>query len=576
MKKFIQKFTGSKDSSSGNSTTASEVPLRLLTLGGGGMATKNLTIYEYEDEILAVDYGIGFPEGDDYGVDYLIPDMTYLLENKHKVKALFISHAHADHFAAVPHLLKQLNIPVYGNKLTLGYLDKMLEEKQNKSLRDNVSFNLIKPGDNIDFLNFKVSTFNVNHSVPGSLGLIIDTPQGKFVHMADYKIDESPILDKPIDVNFLKEIGSSGVTCLLSDCLGSLQKDKVPSEATINETFPKVFSEFKDKQLFITTISSNISRMYQIIDAAAQAGRKVVPTGRSIDQTIQIATDAGYLPFGPDFYLDLKHASEYDQRNIVYLIAGCFGQPGSALSRLSLGEHRDIQLEKGSVLVYSAEPHPPGVDVDVERVNDNMILRGADVIDFHTTEHLHVSGHGHQPSLSTVAKAINPKYFIPIGGTAHQMRGYKNMIGEIGLNKNNVLEMGEGHIVEFLKGQISFKEPLEVKEFIIDGTAINPVVIRDREMLSTEGVLVVIVPMRKDTKEFIGNVDVVTRGFIYVKESRVLMGKTRDFVTKLIEKNNKDKKDWPTLKHSVEKQLKKFLYKQIGRDPLVIVHSIFV
>lgn len=551
--------------------------LKLISLGGGRMATKNLTIYHCGDDIIAVDYGIGFPEGDDYGVDFLIPDMTYLLEHANNVRALFISHAHADHFGAVPYLLKKLNIPVYANKLTLGYLRRMLEEKENKELVGHVKFNLFESAyPEVVIGNFRVKAFDVNHSVPGSLGLVINTPEGTVVHMADFKIDQTPIIDKPFDMSVLNRLGEDGVLCLLSDCLGSLQQTPIPSEQTLNQTFPTLFSQLEGKQVFITTISSNVSRMYQIMDAAVKHGRRIVLVGRSIDQAVEIARQTGYLQFSDDHFVDIKKASDLPQGSVAYIVAGCFGQPGSALSRLSLGEHRDITLEEGSVVIYSAEPNPPGVDVDVDRVNSDLVLRGADILDRNTTEHLHISGHGHQQDLAQVALALKPRYFIPIGGNPHQMRGYKKLMGKIGLNGANVFELPEGGVVNFKNGTAQQGDTVEVKDLIVDGTIINPIVVKDREMLSTEGVLIAIVPVDSQTKKFIGKVDIVTRGFIYVKESKALMGMARDVVTKAVEKNAKNKEDWTQSKHKIENQLRKFLYKETGRDPLIIVHSIFI
>ncbi|OGC46351.1 hypothetical protein A2V49_03590 [candidate division WWE3 bacterium RBG_19FT_COMBO_34_6] len=548
--------------------------LKFISIGDG--VTKNLAIYEYNQDIIAVDYGIGFPEGDDYGVDFLIPDMTYLLENSHKVKGLFISHAHADHFAAVPYLLQELNVPIYASKLTQAYIQKMLEEKQFKSIKDGVRFHLFdSTTEEVTVGVFKVSAFNVNHSVPSSLGIKIDTPQGRIIHMADFKIDMTPVLDKPIDLEKIEQYGKEGVLCLVSDSLGSRTKGFVPSEKSLDQTFPEIFRRYEGKQLFITTISTNLSRMYQIIDAAMKVNRKVVPTGRSIDSSVKIARDLGYLPFPEDCFVDIKKAGDYNQRDIVYLISGCFGQPGSALERLSRGEHHDIFLDQGAIVVFSAEPSPPGVDVDVERVSSNFIECGAEVIDHTNMEHLHVSGHGHQDELSRIASLIKPKYFIPNGGTPVNLHAYANMVVAMGISRSNVFELREGEVVEFKNSNAKRGKTVEVKDLFYDGVSLSPVVIKDRELLATDGVFVVVVPIDKDSKE-VSKVDVVTRGFVYVKESKALLGSSRDVVNKILEKNGKNINDWGSVKNKIEKEIQKYLYKQTGRNPLVIVHSIFV
>lgn len=550
--------------------------LRFINIGDS--VTKNLTIYEYGDDIIAVDFGIGFPEGDSFGVDFIVPDMTYLLENSHKVKALFISHAHADHFAAVPYLLQQFNVPIYANKLSQEFIKLQFKEKQFKNLKDSTKFHLFNGAtEPVQLGAFRVSAFNVNHSVPGSLGLAIETPEGTILHMADYKIDQAPVVDPVIDLQKIEEWGNKGVLCLASDSLGSKTEGFVGTESSLNNTFPDIFNKYSHQQLFITTISSNISRMYQIIDAAIKAGRKVVPVGRSIDQSIKVATNLGYLPFSQDSYLDDRKASDVPQDSVVYLIAGCFGQPGSSLSRVSLGEHNNVSLQEGGIVIFSSEPNPPGVDVLVEKVISDVILRGGEVIDHRDRDDLHVSGHGHKEDLLKVARLAKPKYFIPIGGSVNHIHSYGKMVQQnLGVKKYQIFEMLEGDVVEFFGGDARKGNRLEVTDLLIDGKSLSPVVVKDRELLSTDGVFVVIVPVSSETRKIIGSVDVVTRGFIYVKESKVLMGKSKDLVNKVLDKNGDEIRDWGKLKHKIERDLQKYLYKQTGRNPLVMAHSIFI
>lgn len=552
-----------------------DVPLRFI--GIGDSVTKNLNVYEYGNDIIAVDFGIGFPEGDSFGVDFIVPDATYLVENAHKVRGLFITHAHADHFAAVPYLLQQLNVPIYANKLTQEYIKALFEEKEFKNLKDATSFHLFNAStEPVELGPFKVSAFNVNHSVPGSLGLAIDTPQGLIIHMADFKVDFSPVIDSPIDFGALVEFSKRGVTCLVSDCLGSKSEGFIKSERSLDGTFPDIFKEYERKQIFITTISSNISRMHQIIESAIKYNRKVVPVGRSIDQSIKIARNLGYLPFSDDAFVDLKKAEEFNQENLVYIVAGCFGQSGSALDRLSMGEHQDLSFEKGAVVIFSSEPNPPGVDVEVERVESNLILLGVEVVDHTHRDDLHVSGHGHKGDLSLVASILKPKYFIPIGGTAVHLNAYRKMIGDMGYNKETVFALQEGDVVEFRGSKASLGERVPVTDMYIDGVGLSPVVIKDRETLSTDGVFVVVIPMKKDAAAIAGKVDIITRGFVYVKESKVLMGRAKDIVNKITDKVGPEGADWGSVKNKVEKEMQRFLYKETGRKPLIIVHSLFV
>jgi len=524
--------------------------LKFIAIGDG--VTKNLTIYEYGDDIIAVDFGIGFPEGDSFGVDFIVPDMTYLLENSHKVRGLFISHAHADHFAAVPYLLQELNVPIYTNKITQEYIKAQLNEKAFKSLKEGTRFHLFDGTTApVELGPFKISAFNVNHSVPDSMGIVIETPEGTILHMADFKIDNSPVIDPVIDLKTISALGEKGVLCLASDW-------------------------YPHQQIFITAISSNIARMHQIIEAAGKAGRKVVPTGRSIDHSIKIARNLGYIPFGDECFVAADKAMDLPQDTLVYIIAGCFGQSGSALDRLSLGDHRDISLQDGSIVVFSSEPNPPGVDVDVERVVSGLILAGAEVVDHHDRDDLHISGHGHRGDLSKVASLVKPRYYIPIGGGVRHIHTYANMIGKMGIDKNRVFELQEGDVVEFSRGRARLGKRLEVNDLFIDGVGVSPVVIKDREHLATDGVFVIVIPVSQRDRKVVGKVDVVTRGFVYVKESKALMGQTKDKVNKILEKNGRSVADWGGLKSKIEKDVRKFLFKKTGRKPLVITHSIFI
>ncbi|EKD99549.1 MAG: hypothetical protein ACD_22C00234G0008 [uncultured bacterium] len=552
--------------------------LKLIAVGDG--VTKNLTVYEYGNDIIAVDYGIGFPGTDDIGVDFIIPDMRYLLENSHKVRGLIITHAHADHFGAVPHLLKELNLPIYANKLTQAYIQNELEEKQFKGIKDTVKYHLLDATTGVADLGvFKVSAFNVNHSVPGSLGIVIDTPEGRIIHMADYKIDPSPILDPPMSLEQLADISKNGVLCLASDSLGSRSKGSIPSEKTLNDTFPQLFAKYPTQQLFITTISSNISRMYQITDAAIKAGRRVVPMGRSIDSSVKIARSLGYLPFPDNAFVDLKKSFEYTPDTLVYLIAGCFGQKGSALDRLSRGEHRDVIIEKGAIVIFSAEPNPPGVDIDVEDVSSNLVLSGAEVIDHTNFDNLHVSGHGHRDDLFKIAMTVKPKYYVPNGGTPIQMHAYANMICESGVERDKVFELQAGEVVEFSNGYAKKGKKIEVQDLYFDGIGVSPIVIEDRKVLSQDGVFVIIVARSLDENGSTGSygkIEIVTRGFIYVKEARELVGHAKTLINNLLTKNSEKSDDWGSLKFKIEKEVSRFLFKETGRKPMVIVHSINV
>lgn len=574
------KFTNiKKDVAYANNDPSSQ--LKIITMSGTESVTKNMTVYECGDDIIIVDCGVGFPDSEMFGVDVVIPDMSYLVENANRVRGLFITHGHEDHIGAIPFLLQQINVPIYANKLVQGFIAKKLEEKQYKSLNEGLSFHLITPETpEVTVGKFKISAFRVNHSVPSSMGYAIRTPQGLIMHMADYKLDWTPVLDKPIDMARIAQLGEEGVLCLLSDCLGATTEGFSKSESTLNNTFTDLFEEAHDRQILVTTISSNISRMYQIINSAIKHNRKIVLGGRSINQNVGVARSLGFLSFDDDVFVNEPDSSKHLQKELVYLVAGCYGQQGSALDRLARGEHSDIILEDNAMVIFSADPNPPGVAQDVERLMDTLTLGGAEVIYSKIQDNLHVSGHGTKGDLTTIAAITKPKYFIPIGGTVTKARAYRNMVGALGVGKNRVFELLEGESVVFDNaGNAQRGERLDLKPVFIDGSSvggIGPVVIKDREQLSSDGVFVVVVPLTKDDKKLAGSVEVITRGFIYVKESKALIGRARDLVNKILDKNKDSPGDWNTLKRKIENEVNKFLYKETRRNPMIIVHSVHV
>ncbi|HLB51647.1 MAG TPA: ribonuclease J [Patescibacteria group bacterium] len=558
----------------------SKPPLKIITLSGTESVTRNMTLYECGEDIIAVDCGVGFPDSEMYGVDVVIPDMTYLYENAHRVRGLFITHGHEDHIGSIPYLLRELNIPIYANKLVQGFIKEKLSDKFFKDIFEKTKFVLISPeSEEVTVGCFKISAFRVNHSVPSSMGFAIRTPQGTVIHMADYKIDWTPVLDKPIDLATIAKLGDSGVLCLLSDCLGATTEGFSKTERSMDNTFSDLFEQGEGRQVLITTISSNISRMYQIIDSALKHQRKVVLAGRSIHQSVSVAKQLGYLPFDEVVYVNESGSSDFAQKDLVYIIAGCYGQQGSALDRLSRSENENISLEDNAMVVFSADPNPPGVAEAVERMMDNLTLAGAEVIYSKIQENLHVSGHGTRGDLITVAAIAKPKYFIPIGGTVTKMRAYRNLVGTLGVQKGQVFELLEGESVVFENGRAKKGGKLELKPVFVDGSGvgdIGPVVMKDREQLSSDGVFVVVIPTNKEGNKVVGSVDVITRGFVYVKESKALMGKSRDVVNKVLDKYKDNIDDWGNVKRKIERETARFLFKETGRKPLIIVHSITI
>ncbi len=552
--------------------------LKIIKLGSEVGATKNMTVYEYGNDIVVVDCGIGYPDSDLPGVDIVIPDVKYLIENKHKVRGIFVTHGHEDHFGAIPYVIRDLNVPIYANTLVQSLIKKRLEDRA-PGFSENISFNLISADMGpVKAGAFTFEFFRVNHSVPDSLGFALKTPQGTILHMADYKIDWSPVIDKPIELDKISRYGSEGVLCLLSDCLGVTHEGYTKSESELAQTFNDLIENATGKQIFLTTISSNISRMYQVIDTAIRHGRKVVFVGRSISQTAEIAKGLKYLPFSPDAYVDLKEAKKHDPASLLYIIAGCYGQQESALFRLATGDHQQLSINEGDLVIFAADPGPPSSHEPVETLLHYLTVAGADVIYSEIQDNLHVSGHGKKGEIKTVASLSKAKYFIPIGGTAARMRAFTHMVETIGVDKDNVFELLEGEVVIFDNGTAKFGERIETENIYIEGSSsgkVGEVVLKDREKLSDDGVFVVVVPVTKDN-QLAGRAEVVTRGFFYVKENMGLLGRSKDVVNKVLDKEKADLENWNRVKGKIEKRLEKFFYDETGKRPLILISTVQV
>lgn len=556
--------------------------LKIIAIAGTEGVTKNLFVYEYKDDIIVVDCGIGFPDIFDMpGVDILIPDFSYLIQNSYKIRGLFITHGHEDHVGAVPNLLMELpNIQVYASKLVGEFLKVKLEDGSFKNIGKNFHYHLMSPETGpVNLGNFKVSAFRINHSIPEAMGFAIRSPEGTVLHIADYKFDETPILDKPIDVAAIEKFGREGVLCLLSDCLGVTSEGHTQSESTLTNTFTDLIGRAEKRQVFITTVSSNISRMYQIISAAQKFGRKIVVSGRSMDQMVEVARRLGYLPFPDDLFVKEQHSQKYSQGELLYLIAGCYGQPGSSLGRLSRGEHETITLEDDAMVVFSGDPSPPGADIMVEKVMDALTLRNAEVIYGEIQEDLHVSGHAVKGDIERMTKLVNAKYYMPIGGSITKMRAYTNLLKTLGISKDRVFECLEGDCVELSFGTAKRGIHIPVKQVYMGSNKVeelNPVVVRDRNQLSNDGVFVVAIPISRKGQVFADKLEIITRGFIYVKDSKELMNKSKKFISKRLNKMSANTKDITEYKKKLENEIEDFLKKDTGMSPMIIVHFITI
>lgn len=564
-----------------NDSNKSDKEVKIIMFSGEEGATGNMITYECGDDIIILDVGISFPDDTLPGIDLVIPDFSYILEHHEKVRGMIITHAHEDHLGAVPYLLKELDIPIYSSKVVHAFLKDRIADKASEEILAHTSMHLLDSSTGTVQLgqNFKISAFDVNHSVPNALGISIETPQGKIIHMADFKIDYRPLLDKPFNLETLTNFGKENILCLLSDCLGADSMGHSESERSMDETFINLFRDADDRQIMVTQISSNIARLHQIFTAAMKVGRKIVIGGRSLDNAVRIGRELGYLDFPDDLFVSEKEAINYLEKDLVYVVAGCFGQLGSTADRISRGEHKYIRIEENCRFIVSAAPHPPGSRIPMEAMSDRLILAGAEVVYPKIYEHLHVGGHGKRGDLETAASAVKPKYFIPIGGTVTHMRAYRNMVRDLGFNEDTVFELLQGESVIFDENGSHRGDTIPVKQILVDGKRVGEIgaaVIKDRETLSTEGVFVVVIPVSKADKTVLGGVEVITRGFIYVKESKALMGSAKDIANKVIDKYKGDMTNWPEVQRKIEKEVEKFLYKKTGNRPMIIVHSLTV
>ncbi|MBI4091331.1 ribonuclease J [candidate division WWE3 bacterium] len=562
------KFKFSKHEAKGGSPISPQV--RIITLGGTTAVTKNMTVYECQDTIIVVDCGFGFPDSEMLGVDVVLPDITYLQERKNKVKAIFISHGHDDHVGAIPFVIKNLNVPIYSTRLVQGLIQVKLREK---NMLEGVSLKLVDPEvGTINVGPFTVDYFRVNHSVPDSSGISIKTPAGTVFHCPDFKFDWTPVLDKPFDVAKMCRLAVGGVDLLLSDCLGSTTEGYARSEKSIEDTFNDLLNRAEGKQVFITTDSSNVSRMAQAINSAIRHGRKVVTLGRSIDQVVDVSRKLGYLSYDESVFVAREKAKKHPQSSLLYIVAGAYGQLDSAISRVSRDEHKDVEIEDGAWVIFSADPNPPGVRDRVDALIDRLTLKNAIVVYSEIQENLHVSGHGLRGDLKLMAALTKPDYFMPIGGTVKHMRAYANMISEMGVNRENIFEPLEGDSLILKDGQVRKGDPVPVSNIYVDGSVVGDVgekVIEDRNVLASDGIVVVVVPVKGNDE--LGRVDIITRGFVYVKESRALIADSTEVIRKTFNQNKGDLRNRGLLKSKLEQSLSKFLYKQTGREPLVLV-----
>lgn len=526
-------------------------------------------LYEYNGQIVVVDCGIDFPDSDMPGVEIVLPDFSYLLQNRNNVLGVIVTHGHEDHFGALPYLLEELSVPVYASKLVVGFIKAKLEEF---NLHDR-DIRVADPDrDTITLGPFKISPFRINHSVPDSMALCIETPVGKTFHVADFKFDWTPVMDKPFDVARMLSLSGGSPLALFTDSLGASTEGYTRSEQEISDEFFNIFSKAK-RQIFLTTISSNISRMQQAINVAEKLGRRVCFLGRSIERNALVASRLGYLHLSKKVWIKAERAMDYPQQQILYIVTGCYGQPTSGLSKIARRDYRFVSMMPSATVVFSADPSPPGAKEHVDSLVDRLTGLGADVYYYDTQENLHTSGHGSRGDLLMLAALLRPHYFIPIGGTLRHAQAYTKMVEPLGVRPENVFKMEAGQVLRFTSGQKALKgEKIPLTGVYVDSSGLEDLggrIMRDRQLLANDGVLAVTVALKEGATPV--KIEVSSRGFAQEDRGEVLFAKVEGEAKRFILENEfLIRSNRSEAARSLRKELTRFVARQTLRHPLIL------
>ncbi len=544
-------------------------PLRITPLGGVGEIGKNITLYEYGDDMFLVDCGMSFPDEEMPGIDIVIPDFTYVKSNIDKIKGLVVTHGHEDHIGGIPYLLKECNIPVYGTALTIGLIMGKLSEHK---LLGSAKLNVVKPGDTVKFGVFEVEFIHVNHSIPDAVAVAISTPLGTVVQTGDFKIDTTPIDGEVMDLARLGELGKQGVLALLSDSTNAERPGFTPSESIVGESFSNLFKKAENKRIIVATFSSNIHRVQQIIDEAVRCGRKVAVSGRSMENVVQVASELGYLTVPEGVLISIDMIRNYQPSQLVIVTTGSQGEPMSALHRMAFGDHRKVSVGAGDFIIISATPIP-GNEKLVTKVINKLLTLNAQVV-YEKMYDVHVSGHACQEELKLILNLTKPKFFIPVHGEQKHLVKHASLAESVGVEHNNILIAAIGNVIEIAGNSMKAVESVPSGSVLVDGFGVGDVgnvVLRDRKHLAEDGIIVVAVSVDAVTREVIAGPEIITRGFVYVKEAEQLMDDAREAACDIIEKcyiNNV--RDWGMVKSRMRDGLSRHLYEQTGRSPMIL------
>ena len=540
--------------------------LKIIPIGGLGLIGMNMTAFEYNESIVIVDCGMAFPENDMLGIDIVIPDVTYLKENISKVKGMVFTHGHEDHIGALPYILKELNVPLYATKLTMGLIERKLTEH---NLMRGTKRKVVKPGQSINLGEFRIEFIKTNHSIQDAVALAIYSPAGIVVHTGDFKVDYTPVFGDAIDLQRFAEIGKKGVLALMCDSTNAERPGFTASERTVGRTIDNLFAENRDHRIIIATFASNVDRVQQIINTAYKYGRKVVVEGRSMVNVISTAAELGYLNIPENTLIDLEQMKNYPDDQMVLITTGSQGESMAALSRMAANVHKKIVIKPGDPVIFSSNPIP-GNEKAVSKVINELSMKGANVI----FQDVHVSGHACQEEIKLIYTLVHPKYALPVHGEYRHLKAQATLAENIGIPKDHIFIMKTGDVLEMDQDSAKVTGHVQTGAILVDGLGVGDVgniVLRDRQHLAEDGIVIAVLTLEKYSNQILAGPDIVSRGFVYVREAEDLMEEAREIVEDAMQNCLSHRvTDWSKMKNAIRDSLGEFLWKRTKRRPMIL------
>ena len=540
--------------------------LKIIPLGGLEQIGMNITAFEYEDSIIVVDCGLSFPENDMLGIDLVIPDVTYLKNNMDKVKGFFITHGHEDHIGAIPYILRDINVPIYATKLTIGIIDNKLKEH---NMLSKVRRKVVKYGQHINLGCFRVEFIKTNHSIQDAAALAIYSPAGIVVHTGDFKVDYTPVFGDAIDLQRFGEIGKKGVLALMCDSTNAERPGFTNSERTVGKTFDNIFADHSDTRIIIATFASNVDRVQQIINSAYKFGRKVVVEGRSMVNIITTATELGYLQIPENTLIDIEQLKNYPDEQTVLITTGSQGESMAALSRMAANLHKKVTIKPGDTIIFSSNPIP-GNEKAVSNVINELFMKGAEVI----FQDAHVSGHACREEIKLIYSLVKPRYAIPVHGEYKHLRAHATIAQELGFDKDDIFILSSGNVLELDDNGAQVTGQVPVGSILVDGLGVGDVgniVLRDRQHLAEDGIIIIVMTLESGSGQVLAGPDIVSRGFVYVRGSESLMDEAKKVLDGTMEYcMSKNITDWGRIKTEIKDELGEFVWKKTKRRPMIM------